>query len=236
MTETKNYLITGHRGGVGQALVSQLENSGHRAIGWDLPELDVTDAAEVETALDDVESTYGSIDALIHTAGVLLPDTALHPDAAAITTSLQVNLFGTVNVCSAVARRMTKRGEGAIVAITSNAATTPRKNMSAYGLSKAAANSWLRTLALEVAEYGVRCNIVSPGSTNTPMLRGMWQESDESAKVINGNHEEYRLGIPLRRIADPADIARTCIFLTSSDARHITMHDLRVDGGATFDQ
>ena len=82
----------------------------------------------------------------------------------------------------------------------------------------------------------MRVNVVSPGSTNTPMLRGMWPAGeDRSADVIAGTPDQYRLGIPLQRLAQPEDIAGACLYLASDSARHIVMHDLRVDGGATLD-
>lgn len=236
-----NVLVTGAGGGIGSAAVKALRQAGHTAHAWDIPEHDVTDPAGVDAALSTLEETHGPLDALIHCAGTLIADSALHPDPAAIEQSVRINLSGTVTTCSAVARRMVDRGEGAIVAISSNAAAVPRAGMASYGLSKAAATSWLRTLALECAPYGVRCNIVSPGSTDTPMLRGMWPaDSAQSAEVhlggvIAGSAENFRLGIPLGRVADPADIAAACLFLISPAAKHITMHDLRVDGGATLD-
>jgi 2,3-dihydro-2,3-dihydroxybenzoate dehydrogenase len=91
-----------------------------------------------------------------------------------------------------------------------------------------------------VAARGVRCNTVSPGSTLTGMQRAMWAASgadDEAAaarRVIEGDLAAHRTGIPLGRIADPEDIADAVLFLVSDRARHITMHDLYVDGGATL--
>lgn len=94
-----------------------------------------------------------------------------------------------------------------------------------------------KCLGLEVASRGVRCNTVSPGSTLTDMQRGMWPEGDEEAavrRVVDGDLAGYRTGIPLGRIADPSDTADAVAFLVSDRARHITMHDLYVDGGATL--
>lgn len=240
-TTPLNVLVTGAGGGIGSAAVDLLRQAGHTAHAWDIPEHDVTDPAGVAAALSSLEERHGPLDALIHCAGTLLADSALHPDPATLEQSVRINLTGTVTTCSAVARRMVERGQGAIVAISSNAAAVPRAGMASYGLSKAAATSWLRTLALECAPHGVRCNIVSPGSTDTPMLRGMWPaDSPQPAEahlgdVIAGAPEHFRLGIPLGRVADPADIAAACLFLISPAAKHITMHDLRVDGGATLD-
>ncbi|MBF4554193.1 SDR family oxidoreductase [Corynebacterium sp. DSM 45110] len=231
-------IVTGATGGIGSACVSALRDLGHQVSAWDLPEVDVTDQAAVHVALEKAIVEHGPISGLVHCAGVLAADEALHPQLSTLQHSMEVNFFGVVNVCAAVAQHMVERCGGSIVTVTSNAHSTPRQGMAAYGASKAAAASWMRTLALETAGHGVRCNTVSPGSTETPMLTGMFEpKQTEQAfrQVIAGTPETFRLGIPLGRIADPAAVAETCLFLLSDAARHITMHDLRVDGGATFD-
>jgi 2,3-dihydro-2,3-dihydroxybenzoate dehydrogenase len=102
--------------------------------------------------------------------------------------------------------------------------------MAAYAASKAAATLFTKCLGLELAEHGIRCNVVSPGSTDTAMQRGL-QTLDAA---VAGDLGRYRVGIPLGRVADPADVADSVLFLASDRARHITMHDLYVDGGATL--
>jgi 2,3-dihydro-2,3-dihydroxybenzoate dehydrogenase len=106
--------------------------------------------------------------------------------------------------------------------------------MAAYAASKAAATKLTRCLGLEVAEYGIRCNIVAPGSTRTPMQDAMWAAGSSPAAVIEGSLETFRSGIPLRRMAEPSDVADAVVFLLSDQASHITMTDLYVDGGATL--
>lgn len=198
--------------------------------------LDVTDAEAAQTTVDRIEADRGPIDVLIHTAGILRADAALDGDTDAMRASFEVNMFGAAHVCAPVAQRMCERKRGAIVVVSSNAGTTPRAGMGSYGASKAAITAWARNLGLECAPHGVRVNIVSPGSTDTPMLRGMWPAGeDRSADVIAGTPDQYRLGIPLQRLAQPEDIAGACLYLASDNARHIVMHDLRVDGGATLD-
>jgi 2,3-dihydro-2,3-dihydroxybenzoate dehydrogenase len=87
---------------------------------------------------------------------------------------------------------------------------------------------------LELAPHGIRCNIVAPGSTLTPMQTGMWEDADGAQRVIEGNLDTYKAGIPLRKLASPDDIAQAVMFLLSDQACHIAMSDLYVDGGATL--
>lgn len=248
-------IVIGAAGGIGRECVRLLRQNNHTVIDWDLPEVDITtsdptDPRSVESHLSKALAAHEHIDALIHCAGTLIPDSALAgPTAADIETGIDagsveasawennfaVNVTGLARTCSAVAQHMVDRGAGAIVAVTSNAAAQPRARMASYGASKAAATAWLKTLALECAPHGVRCNSISPGSTDTVMLHTSWHGEDRTAQTLAGVPEDYRLGIPLQRIAQPEDIAAACLFLISPAACHITMHDLRVDGGATLD-
>jgi 2,3-dihydro-2,3-dihydroxybenzoate dehydrogenase len=126
------------------------------------------------------------------------------------------------------------RRSGVIVTVASNASSVPRQQMAAYAASKAASTQFTRCLGLELAEFGIRCNVVSPGSTDTDMQRQLWTSPDGERAAIAGSPASFRLGIPLGRIANAADIAEAVCFMASDSARHITMHDLRVDGGATL--
>jgi 2,3-dihydro-2,3-dihydroxybenzoate dehydrogenase len=129
---------------------------------------------------------------------------------------------------------MIRGSSGAIVTVASNAATTPRARMSAYAASKAASTMFTKCLGLEVAKHGIRCNVVAPGSTDTPMLHSMWGDEAGPQATIGGDPDTYRLGIPLRKLARPADIAEATVFLLSDQAAHITLHSLTVDGGASL--
>jgi len=80
----------------------------------------------------------------------------------------------------------------------------------------------------------VRCNLVSPGSTDTAMQRGMWADDNGRARTIAGLPEQFKLGIPLQKIATPDEVANTVLFLASDLASHITLQDIVVDGGATL--
>ncbi|MFA0707166.1 SDR family oxidoreductase, partial [Vibrio sp. 10N.222.48.A3] len=108
-------------------------------------------------------------------------------------------------------------------------------NMGAYAASKSALHMFVKSIGIELAPLGIRCNIVSPGSTRTEMQLQLWNESYGEEQVIAGDATQFRLGIPLNKIAEPKDIAQSILFLMSNAANHITMHDLRIDGGATLD-
>ncbi|MFD7709654.1 2,3-dihydro-2,3-dihydroxybenzoate dehydrogenase [Streptomyces sp. NPDC059785] len=249
-------LVTGAARGIGAAVVAALVERGARVLATDvLPDglealaaeygdrvtaraLDVTDAAAVEALVEEAERTLGPLDIAVNVAGTLRSSDVVNLTDADWAATFAVNANGVFHVSRSAARRMTGRGRGSIVTVASNAAGIPRAGLSAYAASKAAAVMFTKCLGLEVAAHGVRCNTVSPGSTLTDMQRALWTAGqDETAaarRVIEGDLASHRTGIPLGRIADPADIADAVVFLVSDRARHITMHDLYVDGGATL--
>jgi 2,3-dihydro-2,3-dihydroxybenzoate dehydrogenase len=182
--------------------------------------------------MEQAERRLGRVEFLVNAAGVLrLGDVAeYHPDDWGET--FAVNATGVFLMSQAVVRRMVPRRRGAIVTVASNAASTPRTGMAAYAASKAAASMFTKSLGLEVAQYGIRCNVVSPGSTDTPMLSSMWTDASGPWSTIAGRPEEFRVGIPLGKLGLPADVANAVGFLLSDRASHITLHCLTVDGGA----
>ncbi|MBW7461899.1 SDR family oxidoreductase, partial [Paenibacillus sepulcri] len=97
-----------------------------------------------------------------------------------------------------------------------------------------AATMFTKCLGLELARHHIRCNIVSPGSTETAMQWSLWPDESGGEAVIAGSLESFRVGIPLQKLAETSDIADAVLFLASDRARHITMQDLRVDGGAAL--
>ena len=195
---------------------------------------DVTDAGQARAAVDRATELLGPIDQLVNAAGILRLGAAVELSEQDWSATLAVNATGVFHMSQAAVRRMLPRGGGAVVTVVSNAAGTARTQMAAYAASKAAAEMYTKCLGLEVAEHGIRCNLVAPGSTETPMLLGMWADESGREATINGNLETYKAGIPLRKLALPRDIANAVAFLLSDEASHITMHTLTVDGGATL--
>lgn len=248
-------LVTGAARGIGAAVVESLGAAGARVAAVDVDAhaldrmvagqqaagrrvvaypTDVRDGPAVDTLVKRAEHELGPIAVLVNVAGVLRtgPVTELTDEDWADV--FAVNTTGVANVSRAVARMMTPRRAGVIVTVASNAAGVPRMNMAAYAASKAASAMFTRCLGLELAGYDIRCNVVAPGSTDTDMQRSMWSGPEGAAAVIAGSLETYKVGIPLRRLAQPTDIADAVAFLVSDRARHITMQTLYVDGGAAL--
>lgn len=245
----KTVLITGAAGGIGTATARAFAEAGANVVltdigpapsdsQWDAVgvyvQADVTDPEAVAGLFDRAQGLHGQVDAVVHTAGVLTTGPVSELTDSEWDRVLTVNATGTMVVTRAASRVL--RGPASITVVSSNAGAAPRAGMAAYAASKAAATAFVRSLGLELGPLGIRCNVISPGSTDTSMLRGMWDTPDGPAATIAGSPESFRLGIPLGRIAEASEIAGCAVFLASDAARHITLHDLRVDGGATLDQ
>ncbi|MFI1182566.1 2,3-dihydro-2,3-dihydroxybenzoate dehydrogenase [Streptomyces sp. NPDC020799] len=248
-------LVTGAAGGIGEAIARLLAEEGMSvaavdrdadalkaaagraaADGLDITAFpaDVTDSAAVEAVVDEAERRLGPVGHLVNAAGVLRLGPARELSDADWAATFAVNTTGVFHVSRAVVNRMVPRGHGAVVTVASNAAGTPRTNMAAYAASKAAAAMFTKSLGLEVARHGIRCNVVGPGSTDTPMLNSMWHDESGPRATIEGDLGAYRVGIPLGKVAQPEDIARAVAFLLSDQASHITLASLTVDGGAAL--
>ncbi|MHA7593007.1 2,3-dihydro-2,3-dihydroxybenzoate dehydrogenase [Yersinia ruckeri] len=196
--------------------------------------VDISQPAQVADVCEHLLEDVPRVDVLVNAAGILrLGDIeALGLDDWQ--QCFDVNVSGAFYILRHLIPYFKQQGAGTVVSIGSNAAHVPRMQMAAYCASKAALTSFSHCVGLELAPYGVRCNLVSPGSTDTPMQRGMWQAADAEQRTIAGFPQQYKLGIPLGKIATPQEIAHTVAFLASDLASHITLQDIVVDGGATL--
>ena len=248
-------LVTGAARGIGEAVVRELAGRGAVVAAVDRDEeqlletvdkmnadglevaafvTDVTDSDQVEQTVIGVEERLGPVEMLVNAAGVLRLGEVVSYAEADWRVTFDVNVNGVFYLSRAVVGRMVERSRGAVVTVASNAAVTPRADMAAYAASKAAATMFTKSLGLEVARHGVRCNVVAPGSTDTPMLRSMWTDESSARGTLEGNQEKFRIGIPTGRIALPTDVAAAVAFLLSDEAAQITLHVLTVDGGASL--
>ncbi|EAA4389027.1 2,3-dihydro-2,3-dihydroxybenzoate dehydrogenase [Salmonella enterica subsp. enterica serovar Adjame] len=241
----KTVWVTGAGKGIGYATALAFVDAGARVIGFDreftqenypfaTEVMDVADAAQVAQVCQRVLQKTPRLDVLVNAAGILRMGAT---DALSVDDWQQtfaVNVGGAFNLFSQTMAQFRRQQGGAIVTVASDAAHTPRIGMSAYGASKAALKSLALTVGLELAGCGVRCNVVSPGSTDTDMQRTLWVSEDAEQQRIRGFGEQFKLGIPLGKIARPQEIANTILFLASDLASHITLQDIVVDGGSTL--
>ncbi|EOE6864379.1 2,3-dihydro-2,3-dihydroxybenzoate dehydrogenase EntA [Cronobacter dublinensis] len=237
--------VTGAGKGIGYATARAFAQAGATVTGFDLAfpradypfaceTLDVADAAGVAAVCQRLLRDDARLDVLVNAAGILRMGAT---DALALDDwqpTFAVNVGGAFNFFQQTMATFRAQKRGAIVTVASDAAHTPRIGMSAYGASKAALKSLALTVGLELASCGVRCNLVSPGSTDTDMQRTLWHSDDAEQQRIRGFAEQFKLGIPLGKIAQPQEVANTILFLASDLASHITLQDLVIDGGSTL--
>ncbi|ECY3945034.1 2,3-dihydro-2,3-dihydroxybenzoate dehydrogenase [Salmonella enterica subsp. enterica serovar Dublin] len=241
----KTVWVTGAGKGIGYATALAFVDAGARVIGFDreftqesypfaTEVMDVADAGQVAQVCKRVLQKTPRLDVLVNAAGILRMGATDGLSVDDWQQTFAVNVGGAFNLFSQTMAQFRRQQGGAIVTVASDAAHTPRIGMSAYGASKAALKSLALTVGLELAGCGVRCNVVSPGSTDTDMQRTLWVSEDAEQQRIRGFGEQFKLGIPLGKIARPQEIANTILFLASDLASHITLQDIVVDGGSTL--
>ena len=192
--------------------------------------VDVADVEQVNRAVDKVVSQFGRVEILVNNAAVA-PSTPFVEMSDEVRDSvIDVNIKGVWNCTRAVMPLMLKQRYGKVINISS--VTGPMvsgKGMTAYAASKGAVSGFTRTLALEVAEYGVNVNAICPGSFDTPMFRSVagkrgWSSDDEYVKHVGKE-------IPLGRLGTIEEMGDLAVFLASDKSKYITGVEIVIDGG-----
>lgn len=208
----------------------EITDLGRRSFGY---EGDLSDRETVDRLIARIVEDFGRIDVLINMAGgAITPAERSLPSvvpAEDIELAFAVNLSTVVNMSQAVLPVMKQQGGGSIVNATGQSAITTYKGglLSNYGASKISVLYYSRALAAEAGPDGIRVNCVSPGVTMTARV------AQSAAKRGVGSEEELR-GIPLRRFADPDDIAKGVEFLASDMSSYISGQCLSICGGAVL--
>jgi D-threitol dehydrogenase (NAD+) len=236
-------LVTGGASGIGAAIAEAFVAKGARVALADLKQdaaaataarlgpdhagfaCDVGDPASVTQVADAVVDTFGGIDILVNSAGIVMLAPAEDLPIDAWDATLAVNLKGTFLMCQAVGRHMLAAGRGVIVNMASQAATVALDQHVAYCASKFGVVGVSKVLASEWGGRGVRVNTISPTVVLTELGHKAWDgpRGDEMKKLI-----------PTGRFAYPGEIAAAAVFLASDAAAMITGADLLVDGGYTI--
>ena len=195
----------------------------------------VGNAADEETVIGCVIQTietFGRIDIFMHAAGILFSTPVIECDTKDWQRVVDVNLLSTFLFCKYVGQHMVERKSGAMVLIDSCASKTGEAFNSPYCASKAGVRLLGQSLALELAEYGIRVNSIAPGTINTAMIQKCLHER---APMYGLTYEEYlkefNEGTPLKRMGEPSEVGKLCVFLASDDASFITGSSYNISGG-----
>jgi 3-oxoacyl-[acyl-carrier protein] reductase len=186
-------------------------------------EHDVSDRASWAEVIEAVLEAAGRIDILVNNAGITRDRTLARMSDAEWQEVLGVNLTGVWLGCQSVLATMRAASRGAIVNLSSDS-RHGAFGQANYAASKAGVVGLTRTVALEEARNGIRCNAIAPGAVATPMTSAVPDEVRQS----------WLDTIPLRRMAEPTEIAAVIAFLASPDASFVTGHVLAVDGGSSY--
>ncbi len=204
-----------------ETLAAEVTQAGGVAKAW---QCDVANHDDAMKVVEAVEAEWGSIQVLVNNAGVIRDGlfVAMKPEEWNVV--IQTNLGGTFNFCHALAMKLARQRKGRIINISSVAAEHVNQGQTNYAASKGAINSFTRALAVELAGRGVTVNAVAPG----------FIETDMSENVRNKAGDMIKKMIPLKRLGQPDDIAKTVVFLASADAAYITGQVITVDGGLSL--
>lgn len=233
-------LVTGAASGIGAATARRLHRDGWQvwaadrdAVGLaELPEgvnrreLDVADEAAVSDLCAELGRTAGRLDAVVACAGVSFTGSLSETSPEQFDRVVSVNLRGVFLLARAAVELMRAAPSASFVAVASELGTVGTPGLSAYGASKAGVINLMRVLALEYAEVGIRFNALAPGGTRTPMME---REQARLGKTIADSADN----IPMRRLAEPEEIAAAASFLASSESSYVTGSVLVADGGYT---
>ena len=236
----KRVLITGGASGIGAATAQRFIEEGSRVcvLDWnaesckkirkELPKLervltvDISDIKQVENAFVQIDAFWGGLDVLINNAGISIRHNFLDITSEEWLKIQNVNLNGTFYMAQAGAKRMLADG-GVILNMGSTNALAGNPYYTDYNASKAGVIEMTKTMALELAPK-IRVNVICPGYVMTPMQKAEY--TDEMFAALNEK-------IPLKRHADPSEVAALFAFLASEDAAYLTGGIYVIDGGET---
>jgi NAD(P)-dependent dehydrogenase (short-subunit alcohol dehydrogenase family) len=209
----------------GQATVRELVALGGRA---EFVRADVASPQECRSTVDRALEVFGRLDVMHANAGIELCKSVLDTSDAEWERVISVNLSGVFYCCREALRTMrTQKTPGSILVTASPLALATGRDIAAYTASKGGVVAFVRALALEAAEFGVRANALLPGTTETPMIRREVAAATDPELML----KRWADSVPLGRLAQPEDIAEGAVFLVSDAARFVTGTCLAVDGG-----
>jgi 3-oxoacyl-[acyl-carrier protein] reductase len=240
MNESKTAIVTGASRGIGRATALELAKVGYfviinfksneaaatetlnlvKSAGGDgeLYQFDVADNAQTKDAVKSITERHKNIQVLINNAGITADGLFMLLGEDEWDSVINTSLKGFYNITKPVLREMVKHKCGSIVSVSSLSALMPNRGQANYAAAKAGIIAASRSLATEVARFGIRVNVVAPGLIETDMIK--------DAPVA-----EIKKMIPMARLGKPEDVASVIRFLCSSDASYITGQVIGINGG-----
>ncbi|MDA8238403.1 MAG: glucose 1-dehydrogenase [Chloroflexi bacterium] len=240
-------IVTGTARGIGAAIARTFASEGAAVTGVDVLEApgrdvadavraaggvmsfargDVADEDDVRRVVDGVLAEHGRVDVLVNNAAVQKEARLLDVTVEDFHRVVNVNLLGCLLLCRAVIPAMVERQAGAIVNLSSLNALVADPLLPVYGATKAGIIALTQNIAITYGPDGVRANAICPGDVDTEMNQAFFRAHPDPAGFRRRLEREY----PLRRIADPEEIARVALFLASDDASFVSGSQVVVDG------
>jgi 3-oxoacyl-[acyl-carrier protein] reductase len=222
-TKNRRVFLTGASRGIGLAIKKEFESHGLEVVGPKRDELDLSDAVSVERFLG--KNFDLNCDILVNNAGINFPAPIEKIGLTEWSSAMQVNLTAPFLLSRYFAQSMRESGWGRIVNISSVFSLVTKEGRAVYSAAKSALNGLTRTCAVEWGADGVLVNAILPGYIDTALTR-----QNNTAEALN----DIRKQIPLRRLAEPEEIARMVVFLSSEMNTYMTGQSVVVDGGFTL--
>ncbi len=200
---------------------TEIRNLGRRALAV---QTDTSRRNDVENMVQKVMDQFGVIDILVNGAGIIIRKPLLEFPEEEWDKIIDIDLKGYYLCAQAVGKRMVEQKKGNIINISSQFGFKVTPGFGVYSIAKAGIIMLTRALAQELSEYGIRVNAIAPGMVRTEFSRDSWSNPNLL--------KQYEASVPLRRIAEPSDIAASALLLASDASSYITGHTLVIDGGA----
>ena len=242
--ENKTAVVTGAASGLGKAIVEKFLEEGSKVIIVDINEdagrelsenlgprtlavsADVGDANSIENLKKSITESFKKVDIVVNNAGVThLPTPLDEVTEEDFDRVFRVNCKSVYLMAKTFVPNMKSQGSGSILNIASTAGVSPRPTLNWYNSSKGWMNTATRTMAVELAPFGVRVNAVNPVASETPLLASFMGEDTPEMR------QKFLSTIPLGRFAQPEDIANAACYLSSDEASMVTGVCMQVDGG-----